>query len=90
MLVIRRRPGESLFIGDDVEVEILEIAGSQVKLGIRAPKEITVLRAEIHFTAEQNRAASRLTPESAVAQLRGSLIRQPHTSMHGGVPDDPR
>ena len=83
MLVIRRRPGESVFIGDDVELEILEIAGSQVKLGIRAPREITVLRAEIHVTAQQNRAASRLAPASAVAQLRGSLLRQPRTSKDG-------
>ncbi len=91
MLVIRRRPGESLFIGDDVELEILEIAGSQVKLGIRAPKEVTVLRAEIRITAQQNRAASRLAPASAVAQLRGNLLRQPRTSMHGRVPEeDPR
>ena len=91
MLVIRRRPAESFFIGDDVEIEILEIAGSQVKLGIRAPKEVTVLRAEIHITAQQNRAASRVAPASAIAQLRGNLLRQPRTSIHGGMPeDDPR
>jgi carbon storage regulator len=91
MLVIRRRPGESLFIGDDVELEVLEIAGSQVKLGIRAPKEVTVLRAEIHVTAEQNRAASLPAPPSAVALLRGSLLSQPRTSIAGPVPEpDPR
>ena len=80
MLVIRRRPGESLFIGDDVEVSILEISGSQVKLGIRAPQEVLVLRAEIRITAEQNRAASRLAPESAIADLRGRLKGQPRKS----------
>ena len=87
MLVIRRRPGEKVFIGDDVELEILEIVGSQVKLGIRAPKQVTVLRAEIHITARQNREASRLAPASAVAQLRGSLLRQPRTSMQGREDD---
>ena len=77
MLVIRRRAGESVFIGDQVEVEILDIAGSQVKLGIRAPRQVAVLRAEIHVTAEQNRAASGLISASAVEQLRGRLLRQP-------------
>lgn len=64
MLVIRRRPGESLLIGDGVEIEILDCSPSQVKLGIRAPKQITVLRKEIQLTGEQNRlAASQLTPD---------------------------
>jgi carbon storage regulator len=58
MLVISRRPGESVFIGDDIEVELLEISHSQVKLGIRAPRQIPVLRKEIRLTAEQNLVAS--------------------------------
>ena len=81
MLVIRRRAGESVFIGDDVEVSILEIAGSQVKLGIQAPRQVPVLRSEIRVTAEQNRAASRLAPEPVIEHLRGRLRNQPHTSM---------
>jgi carbon storage regulator len=58
MLVISRRPGESLFIGDDIEVELLEISPSQVKLGIRAPRQVAVLRKEILLTADQNRVAA--------------------------------
>lgn len=58
MLVIRRRLGEILVIGDGIEIEILESSHSQVKLGIRAPKEITVLRKEIYLTGEQNRIAA--------------------------------
>jgi carbon storage regulator len=58
MLVISRRPGESVFIGDDIEVELLEISHSQVKLGIRAPRQIPVLRKEIRLTAQQNLVAS--------------------------------
>jgi carbon storage regulator len=57
MLVIRRRAGESLLIGDQAEIEILEIEGSQVKLGIRAPRHVSVLRKEIQLTIAQNRAA---------------------------------
>jgi len=65
MLVIRRRAGESVRIGDDVEIEILEIEGSQVKIGIRAPREVPIVRSEIHLTAQENRSASKL-PKSAM------------------------
>ena len=58
MLVIRRKLGESLLIGDDIEIEILESSVSQVKLGIRAPKHVPVLRKEIRVVSEQNRASS--------------------------------
>ena len=58
MLIIRRRRGESIIIGEDIEIEILETSPTQVKLGISAPKEVTVLRSEIRVTRDVNRAAS--------------------------------
>ncbi len=62
--MIRRRAGEAFLIGDEVEVEILELGPTQVKLGIRAPKQILILRKEIKATATQNRiAAGELAPE---------------------------
>ncbi|HLH44863.1 MAG TPA: carbon storage regulator [Bryobacteraceae bacterium] len=66
MLVIRRRPGETLVIGDDIEIEILEAAPTQVKLGIRAPRSVTVLRKEIQLTCWQNRAAARQSSPAAM------------------------
>ena len=75
MLVIRRRAGESFVIGDNVEVEILEIAATQVKIGIRAPREVAVLRKEIYLTAEQNRSAVNLSPaamNNLLRKLRGA------------------
>ena len=59
MLVIRRRAGESVMIGHDVEIEILEICGNQVKIGIQAPREVLVMRKEVQWTCLENRAASR-------------------------------
>ena len=73
MLVIRRRPGECLLIGDAVEIEILECGASQVKLGIRAPKDVTVLRKEIHLTGQQNHAAAREASPVAMQRLLGTL-----------------
>ncbi len=73
MLVIRRRAGESFMIGDQVEIQILEISATQVKLGIEAPREITVLRKEIHLTSQQNQAAARQMDQQGMAKLLGSL-----------------
>jgi carbon storage regulator len=46
MLVFTRRSGESFFIGDDIEVVILE-TGSQVRIGINAPREVEIVRTEL-------------------------------------------
>ena len=74
MLVIRRRAGETVVIGEDAEVEILEICGNQVKLGIRAPRTVPVVRKEVQLTSAENRAASRPAPpvgmESVLHRLR--------------------
>ena len=48
MLVITRHPGETINIGDDMEVTILGIQGTQVRIGIKAPQKISVHREEIY------------------------------------------
>ena len=77
MLVIRRKPGESFFIGDDIEVEILETAGSQVKLGIRAPRSIPVVRKEIRVVGAQNQAAARPISGARLEQFLKTLKNPP-------------
>jgi carbon storage regulator len=64
MLVIRRRVGETLLIGPDVEIEVLESGSSQVKLGIRAPRSVGVVRKEIRVVGDQNHAAARAIPKT--------------------------
>ena len=76
MLVIRRRSGESLLVGDEIEIEILEIGGSQVKLGIRAPKHVVVLRKEIQIAGQENLAASKEKSSSAVNSLLMTLKKR--------------
>jgi carbon storage regulator len=58
MLVLRRRAGESVFIGDDIEIEILAISSQGAKIGIRAPRETVILRKELKLTQQQNEAAA--------------------------------
>ena len=47
MLILTRRPGESIQVGEDIEISVLEIRGNQVRIGINAPAEVLVLRSEL-------------------------------------------
>ena len=59
MLIITRRPGEKIMVGDDVVVEVIEVNGSSVRIGIAAPKSIPVYREEIWDAVRaENRAAA--------------------------------
>jgi carbon storage regulator len=73
MLVIRRRAGESFLISADIEVEVLEVGPTQVKLGITAPKNIPILRKEVHITGQQNQAASKEISTQVLAELAVKL-----------------
>ena len=63
MLVIRRRAGESILIGPDIEVEVLDAGANKVKLGIVGPRAIQVIRKEVKLAAETNLAAALLSVE---------------------------
>ena len=59
MLIITRRAGERIMVGDDVVVEIMEIVGNSVRIGIRAPRSVPVYREEIYTAVrDENRAAA--------------------------------
>lgn len=53
MLVLTRKLNESLMIGDDIEIKIVEISGKTVKLGVEAPKDIQIFRKEIYEEIKQ-------------------------------------
>lgn len=47
MLIITRRPGEKIILGDDIVINVIEVVGSTVRLGFDAPREVSVYREEI-------------------------------------------
>jgi len=58
MLVLARRLNESIMIGDDIEIVVIDIKGDQVKLGIKAPRKVTVHRKEIYQEIKQENIAA--------------------------------
>lgn len=82
MLILSRRPGESLTIGDDVVVTVVSVTGNQIRLGITAPREVRVLREEVYkaMREETQAAANGLDSDrrlgDAVGQLRGRKQRK--------------
>ena len=61
VLIITRRPGEKIMLGDDVVVEVVEVSGSSVRLGIQAPRSVPVYREEIWRSVKQENAAAAAT-----------------------------
>ncbi|WP_191557264.1 carbon storage regulator CsrA [Metabacillus idriensis] len=70
MLVLTRKTGEAIQIGDDIEISVISIAGDQVKIGIDAPKNVDIHRKEIYLSIqEENNKAAEVSLDM-LAQLK--------------------
>jgi carbon storage regulator len=64
MLILSRKTNQSIIIGDDVEISVVDIKGDTVKLGIKAPRTVKVFRQEVYEEIQrENREAARATPD---------------------------
>lgn len=74
MLILRRKKNESLLIGDNIRITIIECAGDGVRLAIDAPKQIPILREELSEAEQSNKTA--LTPNINSVMLLQSILKK--------------
>lgn len=64
MLVLTRKLNQSIIIGDNIEIVVLEVRGEQVRIGIKAPKDVSVHRKEVYEQiADENKGAASVSPD---------------------------
>ncbi len=79
MLLMRRRQGEVIRIGDEIEIHLVHIGRTRVKIAIQAPRELRVVTEEVAMVREQNRAAAALDGREVTAALE-RFSKRPATS----------
>ena len=81
MLILQRRAGESIRIGDDIEITIVSTEGGRVRLAISAPTEIPILRSELIGAGDSNRDAAmeQVAPAEIFNLLDGLIPTAPQT-----------
>ena len=70
MLILNRKLGESIIINENIEIKVLEDTEGRIKIGIEAPKNITVLRKEVYNAVKEQNKVSLDVKENAFNQLR--------------------
>ncbi len=77
MLVLSRKIGEKLVIGDNISVVVSRVAGNRVTLGIEAPADVRIIRGELHFELDETAPTARMT--EGFAHAGGALVEAvPH------------
>jgi carbon storage regulator len=81
MLVLTRKPGQSIMIGDGVEVQVLSVAGEKVRLGITAPRDVSIFRNEVYDRIEGEATAAEREVENGTNEVvEDALERLGHRS----------
>ena len=85
MLVLSRQRDETIMIGDDIEITIVDIRGDKVRIGISAPTEIPVHRKEVYDAIKkENRAAANIKPEDLPPDMGEGRTGPPKGRPSGG------
>jgi carbon storage regulator len=76
MLALTRKVGESIVIGDDIEVTVLSVHGEQIKIGIDAPRSIAIHRKEIYLQIQEENQAAAATSEAGAKALKDFMKKK--------------
>ena len=87
MLVLTRKKGESVKIGDEIEIFITEVKGDKVRIGISAPENMKITRTELYLTVENNKEAADKVDLLKVFQLTRNLYAANQTEENTEEPD---
>lgn len=78
MLVLTRKPNQSIMIGDDIEISVLSVVGEKVRIGIHAPQDVAVFRTEIYVELEHGEPREREPAEEDVRAEVDSALTHLH------------
>ncbi len=70
MLVLSRKKGESILIGDEIELTVLSVDGDTIKLGIKAPKQVDIIRKEILVSVQENNQNAAIDPKQILQLMK--------------------
>ena len=74
MLVLARKKGQSIMIGDDIEISVVDVQGDQVRLGINAPRKVSIHRKEIYLEIQEENKKAAQVGTINFKQLSGQFL----------------
>ena len=84
MLVLTRKKGQSIMVGDEIEISVIEINGDAIRLGIRAPRDITIYRREIFEAIREENIRAASTSARMAEKLKGIKLSPPDAGKERG------
>jgi carbon storage regulator len=77
VLILTRRVGENVMVGDDIVISVIEVRGDAVRIGIQAPRSVTVHREEVYRELQNVNAQAASSSDDAVSAVVGELLTDP-------------
>lgn len=89
MLILTRRVGENVIVGDDIVISVIEVRGDAVRIGIQAPRSLSVHREEVWLELQKSNSRAARPDDSAVGATVKELLRDGEDAPGRAVPPSP-